>query len=258
MADALSGSTRRAVGAGALSVAAGIVAWELIARGIDRPTILPALSVIGAAAWESWRSGELARHVASSYARIVLGFLLGSLAGSALGILMGTSRHVRAMLEPLVNFFRFVPPIAWLGVVVIWCGIGETSKVVIITYATAFVVLVNTLAGVSAIPLRQLQAARCLGAHWGQVFRWVVLPATTRHIVTGMHIALANSFATIVTAEMIAAETGLGHLILVSRNYMATEQIFVGIAGLGALGLCTSRAFIAGARRAAWRFFLDR
>jgi NitT/TauT family transport system permease protein len=194
--------------------------------------------------------------VTSSYARILIGFLLGSVAGAALGILMGTSRVARSMLEPLANFFRFVPPIAWLGVVLIWFGIGETSKVAIITYTTAFVVLVTTLAGVSAIPPQHVHVAQCLGASRWQVLRWVVCPATARHLVTGMHIALANSFATIVTAEMIAAETGLGHLILISRNYMATEQIFVGIATLGVLGLCTSRAFIFAARRVVWRFFL--
>jgi NitT/TauT family transport system permease protein len=257
MADPTPWLERHALGVSALSILGGLVAWEMLARGVDRPAMLPAVTAIGWAAVELWRSGDLLPHVTSSYARILVGFLLGSLAGAVLGILMGTSRLARSMLEPLANFFRFVPPIAWLGVVLIWFGIGETSKVAIITYTTAFVVLVNTLAGVTAIPLKHWQVAQCLGASWWQVLRWVVFPATARHLVTGMHIALANSFATIVTAEMIAAETGLGYLILISRNYMATEQIFVGIATLGALGLCTSRAFIFGARRVVWRFFLD-
>jgi NitT/TauT family transport system permease protein len=244
------------VAVGAASVLVGLLVWQVGATLFFRPIVLPSVVDIAARAAELLASGDLLQHVQSSYLRILVGFLVGSLVGASLGMLMGMIVHVRRLLEPLVNFFRFVPPIAWLGVVLIWFGVGETSKILIIVYTTSFVVLLSTLAGVLAVPRNQVRAARCLGAGGLQVFRWVMLPASTRYVLTGMQIALTNSFATIVTAEMIAAETGLGHLILVSRNYMATDAIFVGIVTLGALGLLTSRAFATASRRAAWRFFL--
>jgi NitT/TauT family transport system permease protein len=248
----------RPVLVGLLSVLGGLVAWEGLSRVLFTPVVLPAPTLTASAAWDLWDSGELPRHAASSYSRILAGFLLGSLGGVLIGVLMGTSEHARRMLEPLVNFFRFVPPIAWLGIVLIWFGVGEASKVLIVVYATSFVVLLSAMAGVSAVPLHQRQAARCLGANWWQVLRWVELPGAIPHIVTGMRIALGNAFATIVTAEMLAAESGVGYLILVSRNYMATDVIFVGIAVLGLLGLGTSWAFAVTARRLARRFLVAR
>lgn len=241
---------------GIVSVAVGVLGWQIGASLFFRPIVLPSVVAVVTRASELLVSGELSRHIQSSYMRILVGFVAGSALGASLGMLMGTVIHVRRLLEPLVNFFRFVPPIAWLGIVLIWFGVGETSKILIIIYTTSFVVLLSTLAGVLAVPQNQIRAARCLGASRLQILCWVVLPASTRYVLTGMQIALTNSFATIVTAEMIAAESGLGYLILVSRNYMATDAIFVGIVTLGTLGLITSRVFATISCRGAWRFFL--
>src|SRR5262249_43695658 len=121
--------------------------------------------------------------------------------------------------------------------------IGETSKVLIIIYTTVFIVLINTMAGVSHIAPNKLRAAACLGATPLKAFIFVTLPATLPFILTGMRLAMGNSFATVIAAEMIAADSGLGFLIFNSRLWMATDKIFIGIVCLGALGLTTDRFF---------------
>ena len=142
-----------------------------------------------------------------------------------------------------MQFFRFVPSLAWLTPVVIWFGIGETSKVLIIVYTTMFIVLINTMVGVSHIAPNKLRAAACLGATPFKTFIFVTLPATLPFILTGMRLAMGNSFATVVAAEMIAADSGLGYLIFNSRLWMATDKIFIGIVCLGALGLADRPPF---------------
>ena len=187
--------------------------------------------------------GSIYPHIGMSLARIAAGFLIGSALGAPIGLLMGTWRPFRAFLDPYVQFFRFIPSIAWLTPAVIWFGIGETSKVLIIVYTTIFIVIINTVVGVSNIAANKLWAARSLGANRVQEFIYVVLPATLPFILTGMRLAMGNSFATVVSAEMIAAESGLGFLIYNSRLWMATDTIFVSIAVLGFLGLSADRIF---------------
>ena len=182
-------------------------------------------------------SGELFEHISISLQRILAGFLIGSAIAAPAGLLMGSIPIVRAIFDPYVQFFRFVPSLAWLTPVVIWFGIGETSKVLIIVYTTIFIVLINTMVGVSHIAPNKLRAAACLGATPFKAFIFVTLPATLPFILTGMRLAMGNSFATVVSAEMIAADSGLGYLIFNSRLWMATDKIFIGIVCLGALGL---------------------
>jgi NitT/TauT family transport system permease protein len=192
---------------------------------------------------EMLESGELFEHINISMQRILAGFLIGSAIAAPAGLLMGSIPIVRAIFDPYVQFFRFVPSLAWLTPVVIWFGIGETSKVLIIVYTTIFIVLINTMVGVAHIAPNKLRAAACLGATPFKAFIFVTLPATLPFILTGMRLAMGNSFATVVSAEMIAADSGLGYLIFNSRLWMATDKIFIGIVCLGALGLTTDRLF---------------
>ncbi len=175
--------------------------------------------------------------------RILLGFFIGSALAAPIGLLMGSIRKVRVIFDPYTQFFRFVPSIAWLTPVVLWFGVGETSKVLIIIYTTMFIVLINTIVGVANIAPNKLRAAACLGATPVKTFFHVTLPATLPFILTGMRLAMGNSFATVVAAEMIAADSGLGYLIFNSRLWMATDRIFIGIVCLGALGLITDPLF---------------
>jgi ABC-type nitrate/sulfonate/bicarbonate transport system permease component len=142
-----------------------------------------------------------------------------------------------------VQFFRFIPSIAWLTPMVIWFGIGETPKVMIILYTTVFMVVLNSAIGVTSVPQNMIWASQSLGASQIQVFLRVIVPATIPYILAGMRLAMGNSFTAVVAAEMVAANTGLGALIFTSRIFFQTNTIFVVIVLLGVLGYASDRAF---------------
>jgi NitT/TauT family transport system permease protein len=171
-----------------------------------------------------------------------VGFTIGTAIGIPLGLLMGISPFIRIFMDPYVEFFRFIPPIAFVTLAVIWFGLGETSKIVLIVYTTLFMVAINTMIGVLGVEPDKRFAALCLGASKVQVFFHVVIPAVIPDIVTGMKIAMGNSFMTVVSAEMVAAKSGIGFLIFNSRLFLLTEWIFVGIITLGLMGFITDRA----------------
>ena len=219
------------------------VVWHVAATYLV-PSVLfaPPLSVL-AKVGELARSGVLFEHVGVSLRRILIGFALGSALGIPIGLLMGNLDFVKRFLEPYTEFFRFIPAIAFLTVAVIWFGIGETSKVFLIVYTTIFIVILNTMAGVLSIPKNKLRAAQCLGASPFQIFLYVSIPATLPFILTGMRIAMGNSFATIVSAEMLGANAGLGTMMWTARLYMLVDEMFVGLFALGILGFATDRLF---------------
>jgi ABC-type nitrate/sulfonate/bicarbonate transport system permease component len=225
------------------SIAGMIVLWHLVATSFFKPQFFPGPAIVSATGIEMVQSGELFEHMSISMQRILTGFFAGSAIAAPIGLLMGSIRKVRVIFDPYIQFFRFVPSIAWLTPVVLWFGVGEFSKVLIIVYTTTFIVLINTMVGVANIAPNKLRAAACLGATPVKAFFHVTLPATLPFILTGMRLAMGNSFATVVAAEMIAADSGLGYLIFNSRLWMATDRIFIGIVCLGALGLITDRFF---------------
>lgn len=248
--------TRRfLVGCGSLAI--GMVAWELAARAFFSPVRLPPLSQVWDRGAEMIADGQLVGHIGASLYRIAAGFAIGSVTGIVLGLGMGAFASVRQLLDPIVNFLRFIPPIAWISPFLIWFGIGELSKVLLITYTVTFMVMLNTLAGVIAIPRNRIRLAQCMGASRLQIFAYVMAPASVAYILTGMRIAMGNAFTTIVTAEMIAAQAGLGYLILVSKNFGGTDLIFLGMITLGVLGLLTDRLFVLAIGRYARRYHLE-
>jgi len=234
----------------AASLLMGFLIWEFLSRIINSRLILPSAFDVAGQLITTTMQGHLLPHIYTSLVRILAGFVAGSLIGAALGIAMGVSGLLRALLDPLANFFRFIPPICWISPFLIWFGIGETPKVLIITYTVTFMVLLSTYAGVRAIPRNRIRAARCFGAGPLFLFFRVVLPSVIRDIRGGMRIALGNAFATVVTAEMIAAQTGLGFIILTSRNFGATDQIILAMICLGACGFVSDRAFDVASRGA--------
>jgi NitT/TauT family transport system permease protein len=156
---------------------------------------------------------------------------------------MGANRAFRALLAPHIQFFRFIPSIAWLTPFVIWFGIGETPKVLLIFYTTVFIVALASSAGVGHIPQNMLRAGRALGASERQLLLHVTLPAVVPHILSGMRFAMGPAFTTVVAAEMIAANAGLGQMIENSRVFLQTGRIFVAMIVLGVLGLVTDTVF---------------
>ena len=179
---------------------------------------------------------------------------LGTVVAIPIGLAIGSVTIARKLIEPWTEFLRFVPATAMITTAVIWFGIGEGSKIFLITYATIFIIILNTSAGVSSIAPNKVRAARALGATDVQIFYLVTLPASVPFILTGMRLAMANSFVTIVAAEMVAADDGLGMMIWNGRMFMLINDIFAALITLGVLGFCADRLFRIGIYRYARRY----
>lgn len=217
--------------------------WHLTSAYLVKSVLFPPPASVLRKAVELVRNGVIFGHVGISLERILSGFLLGSLVGVPVGLLMGNFALVRKFLEPYTEFLRFIPSVAMITVAVIWFGIGEQSKIFLILYTTVFIVILSTAAGVKSIAPNKIRAAQALGASRFQVFLFVSLPATLPFILTGMRIAMGNSFTTIVAAEMVAANSGLGTMLWTGRLFMLVDEIFVSLVTLGFLGFLADRLF---------------
>ena len=217
--------------------------WHVASVYLLNSVLFPPPGRVVAKAIELAQDGTLWENARVSLERIGLGFLLGSLIGIPVGLAIGSFGIVRRILEPYTEFLRFIPATAMITVAVIWFGIGEGSKIFLIIYTTVFIVIISTAAGVSAVTPNKIRAARSLGASRAQVFWYVAFPATVPYILTGMRLAMGNSFVTIIAAELVAANAGLGKMIWDARLYMLVDQIFVALLVLGLLGFTADRLF---------------
>jgi NitT/TauT family transport system permease protein len=228
--------------------------WHLASTWLLNSVLFPPPWRVVVKAVELTEEGVLGDQVMVSMMRIFTGFVGGTLIGIPLGLAIGSFTIVRRLLEPYTEFLRFIPATAMITVAVIWFGIGEGSKIFLIIYTTVFIIIINTAAGVAAVAPNKIRAARSLGASRAQVFFFVALPATVPYILTGMRLAMANSFVTIIAAELVAANSGLGKMIWDSRMYMLVDQIFVALVVLGFLGFTADRLFRWGIYAFAGRF----
>ncbi|MGA0594084.1 ABC transporter permease [Enterovirga sp. CN4-39] len=233
-----------------LSFAALLLTWHVAATFIVRSVLFPAPASVMMKAGELLASGVLVDNMVASLQRILGGFLIGSALGIPIGLAIGSFQLTRKLLEPWTEFLRFIPATGMITISVIWFGIGEESKIFLIIYTTIFIVILNTAAGVASIAPNKLRAAQVLGATRWQMFILVALPATVPFILTGMRLAMANSFTTIVAAELVSAQAGLGVMLWNARMFMLVDDIFVSLMTLGILGFTADRLF----RFAIYRF----
>lgn len=241
----------------AISIVGTLAVWQYLSDHFLVKSLFPSPWITWRAARELLTSAEtpLWRDVAATCLRILAGFLIGSAVGVVAGTLMGAFVPVRNALAPYVQFLRFIPPLAWLGPAVLWFGSGEETRIILVTYTTLFVVALNTMAGAASIPPNQLRMARAFGATRLQVFRRITVPGTVSYALAGMRLAMGNSFMTVVTAEMLGAEEGLGYLLHSGRMFYRTDLIFVAIVLLGLLGLVTDRLFqLVVIQKLAWKY----
>jgi ABC-type nitrate/sulfonate/bicarbonate transport system permease component len=230
------------------------LAWHVTSVYLFKSSLFPPPLAVFRRMIELLVDGTLVANMGVSLQRILIGFILGSVAGIAIGLAMGTFVTVKRIIEPWTELLRFIPSVAMITIAVIWFGIGENSKIFLIIYTTVFIVILNTAAGVAAITPNKIRAAQMLGATRAQTFVYVSLPATVPYILTGMRIAMANSFTTIVAAEMVAASSGLGYMLWNGRLFMQVEDIFVSLLALCFLGLVTDRIFRLGIAKFAGRY----
>jgi NitT/TauT family transport system permease protein len=177
--------------------------------------------------------------------RIFWGFLLGALPGVVVGLFMGMSRTLRAILDPIVSAVYALPKIAILPLVMLIFGIGEMSKIILVAVATFALVLINVMAGVPGIDPILVEAAKSFGAARPQLFWHVILPGALPIIFTGLRLGLGVSLVVIIAAEFVAAKSGIGYLIWFSWSTLVTEEMFVGLMVISALGM----AFTEGLKR---------
>lgn len=235
--------TLRRVAMGMLSIGTVLILWHLSVGTLFNPVLVPTPAATFAKAWGMMLSGELFVHIAVSMKRVLIGYVIGCVAGITLGALMGRVWIMRELADPVLELIRPISPVAIVPLAMLWFGIGELSKFFIIVYATVIIVLLNTAAGVSRTPITRIRAARSLGATEYEVFMKVILPSAVPYVLTGMRVALGFSFMGIVAAELIGAREGLGFLIMNSQLLLQTDQLFVGLLALGVVGLIVDRIF---------------
>ena len=226
-----------------ISVATGIAIlslwWLLAQTGWVPHLFLPTPSEVLLQAQSIWDDGyanaTLWEHVSASLARILTAAAIAVLLGIPVGLLMGLNRWAKGVLDTPIEFYWPLPPLAYLPLMIIWLGIGEASKITLLTLAMFAPIVLSAQAGVRALPLERVNAALSLGATRWQLFGAVVLPSALPEILTGIRIALGVGWGTLVAAELIAANRGIGFMIMSASHFLATDAVFVGI---GVIAVC--------------------
>lgn len=218
----------------------GLFVWQLLSI-FSGPEFLPGPIDTLKGAIELSKDGTLQKYIGVSFARVLSGWTLGSLIALPIGIIMGRVSIIRMLSEPFLNFIRFIPPLAFITLFMLWFGIGEQSKVILILYSTLFIVILNTMTGALSVEEDKIRSARCLGASEGQILFHIVIPATVPYMFTGVRLAMSTSFMAIIGAEMIAADQGVGFMIWNARLYFRMDWIFVGLIALGFMGFASDR-----------------
>jgi NitT/TauT family transport system permease protein len=222
----------------------GIVAflaiWTLVSFKIGNSVLLPDPSAVIAGFFDLVGDGTLWTDVKASMKRVLGGFAIASVIAVPLALTMAFSRRVGLLLNPVVIFLRPIPPIAWIPIAILWFGIGDPPSYFITAIAAFFPIFINSYAGGHAVQPEHLHAARSLGAGPRALFLRIYLPSAMPMIATGLRIGLGQSWMAVVTAELIAAHSGLGYMIQANRLALETGLVLVGMCVIGILGAVMS------------------
>lgn len=244
-----------------LSAALFIAAWSVtvLAQWVPAAVLPAPWTVLDSLVVEA-ASGRLLHHIISSAARLVIGFGVGATAGVVLGCLLGAVAPVRHALMPVIEMLRPIPPLAWIPLALIWFGIGEPSKWFLIALTVSFPVLVATMRGIQATPRNLVWAARMMDVERAKLVFGVLLPAAAPDVVTGLRLGWTLGITILVGAEMIAASSGLGFMIIDGMNSSRFDHVIGGILVLGALSVLTDGLFalLVRSRVLRWHAGLDK
>lgn len=234
-----------------------LAAWWVSSGNIFVEQIVPKPDDVAVVFFKLAANGKLFWHIFASFKRICIGYAIGVTVGFSIGLLTGVYLLARTMAYPFIEFFRSIPPVALIPLVVSIFGIGEAGKYFIIAYAATFVMIINTASGIASTPAIRVRAAQCLGANGLAILRWVVIPSAWPYVLTGLRLALGFSIMGVVAAEMLAAQEGIGYLIMQSTNILDAKEMFVGFVLLGTFGFLTDQLFKLAVSRRLRRYMLE-
>ena len=227
-----------------------IALWQGVATsGLVNQGLMPTPGQVATKLIELLFGGRLSIDILKSTQRVTLGVALGIALAGPVGFLIGWYKSARTFLDPLINFFRALPPIALIPLVVVYFGIDEPAKVVILFYASFFAGVIVMYEGVSQISPIYIKAARTLGANDWEIFSRVIVPMTMPHILTSLRVALGVAWATLVASELVAAQQGLGALIQSAGSFFQIDVIYVGIVCIGVVAMTMDMGLRAVTRR---------
>jgi len=220
-----------------------LVWWGLAGSGWVEKVFLPS----PASVWDrtlTWlQEDNLGGDAAISIYRVTAGWALSAVIAMPLGLMIGTFRPVQALLEPLTDFVRYMPAVAFIPLVMLWVGIDEGSKVSIIFIGTFFQMVLMVAEDVRRVPAAQIEAAQTLGATRAEVVKLVILPSAKPALLDTMRVTMGWAWTYLVVAELVAANSGLGYAILKAQRFLQTDKIFAGIILIGLIGLVTDQMF---------------
>ncbi len=235
------GSENRSTKLISLATAVALLAlwWAVSHFGWVSPLFLPSPEEVATQvvliAQDGYAGASLWEHVSASLTRILSAALIAASLGIPIGLLMGLNRWAKGIFDVPIEFYWPLPPLAYLPLMIIWLGIGETSKITLLVLAMFAPVCLSAQAGVRSLPVERVNGALTLGASRRQLFFDVVLPSALPEILTGIRIALGVGWSTLVAAELIAANRGIGYMVMSASHFLATDVVFVGIGIIAAL-----------------------
>ncbi len=220
-----------------------LVAWEILSR-IYADKSFPPFSEVWHTFLSLWQSGVLPKAIIDSLCRFCVGLLIGSSLGIVLGLILGRCKSLEILLEPFIQLFRPISPIAWLPLIVLWLGIGEVGAIFVIAYAVFFPVLLLSITGVRQINPTLLEMARNFGASEAIIFKNIILPGAFLHISSGLKLAASIAWIHLVAGEMLGIQSGLGYIIIDGRNLIRIDMIIVAMFWIGILGYVIHLCFV--------------
>lgn len=211
--------------------------WITTTFGNTPETILPKLSSVGNRLVELLSNGKLQGDVLISLERVLKGYFVSAVLGIFLGTIMGMSDTVNKIFQPTATVIRQIPIMAWIPLLILWCGIGELSKIVVIVIASFFPIMVNTFSGISTTPLEYVEVARLYNLGKFKTFTRVYLPYALPHIQTGLKLGLGVSWMAVVAAELLASNSGIGYSMSYARTLMQSDVVIIDMIVIGAVGI---------------------
>lgn len=223
------------------SLALFVLVWWVLTVTVFNPALVPPPHLVAQRAWELIATGRIWPDVWASLRRVYVGLIAGSIVGVLMGIFIGRVKVVERLLDPIMQLMRNLSPTAMIPISIVWFGIGENSKYFLVFWGVVFFVTVNTVAGVSGTPRTRVRAARCFGASEAVIFFRIVLPSAVPYISAGVRLGVASAFMTIVPAELLAAQRGIGALLQQSSLQGQTDRMFVALAIIALMGFLSDR-----------------